>query len=95
MDFIPTWYIEYTTKGFHQGITTKFKGKIEPWLAPNGQYFAYFEARGLWNPLNEHEIIGTDQITPNYFIITLYWCTRDLELGQKWSKMSKIAKKIG
>ena len=30
MDFIPTWYIEYTTKGFHQGFTTKFKGKIGP-----------------------------------------------------------------
>ena len=93
MDFIPTWHIECTTKRFHQGFITKFKGQIGPKLAPNGQYFAYFEARGLWNPLNVHEIIDTDQFTPNHFIITLNWCTRDLQLGQKWSKMSKIAQK--
>ena len=41
-----------------------------------------------------HKIINTDQITPNYFKITHNGGTQDLELGQKWSKMSKIAKKL-
>ena len=94
MDFIPNWHTECTTERFHQGFITKFKGQIGPSLAPNGQYFEYFEPRGLWNPLNVHEIIDTDQITPNYFKITHNGCTQDLELGQKWSKMSKIAKKL-
>ena len=41
-----------------------------------------------------HEIINTDQIKPIYFKIIHNGGTQDLELGQKRSKMSKIAKKL-